>query len=170
MMVATPEIIIETEGKTPRKVAQALYTATKNSDLNREIANQIFSRFKKKFYDAVRYATASTGSYAKSLYPVIHNRSTTVNLKVASELYYGIHLDSGFTPHWIPIEYIEQQEENPGVPGKRVEGTRKWILSKPNPALIDLQGKSMAKTLEKDREKIINKAIEEYFVKKVKSE
>lgn len=45
---------------------------------------------------------------------------------------YGRYLERGFTPHWVPFEYIQQHMENPGVKGTPVGDPVGYFLSHAN--------------------------------------
>lgn len=40
---------------------------------------------------------------------------------------YGRYVERGFSPHWVPIEYLEQHENNPGAKGQFVANPRAFI-------------------------------------------
>ena len=42
---------------------------------------------------------------------------------------YAMAQEFGFTPHWIPIEFVEQHLADPGIPGQWVDNPKGWILS-----------------------------------------
>ena len=45
---------------------------------------------------------------------------------------YGRYVERGWTPHWIPIDYIWQHQANPGQKGEYVDNPSGWVLSHSN--------------------------------------
>ena len=44
---------------------------------------------------------------------------------------YGRYVESGWKPHWIPVDFIYQHQESPGQKGQFVEEPSGWVLSHP---------------------------------------
>jgi len=42
---------------------------------------------------------------------------------------YGMAVENGWTPHWIPIEWIEDHRASPGTRGQYIENPQGWMLS-----------------------------------------
>ena len=83
-------------------------------------------------------APKDTGTLANSIeFRQIMNKTGKYSVKrweigIFGKAYrYGRYIERGWTPHWIPIEYLEQHRENPGQKGQYVENPSGWVLSHP---------------------------------------
>ncbi len=83
---------------------------------------------------AVWYAKLSAPKFTRNLKKSIYkDRISKQNYIVGygkEAQSYARFIEHGFTPHWIPIEWVQKHHRNPGARGKRVRHPRAFVLSK----------------------------------------
>lgn len=79
-----------------------------------------------------------TGTLANNIdYRFIQNTKGNISQKrmvvgvFGKAFRYGRYVERGWTPHWIPVEFIEQHRANPGQKGQWVDNPEGWVLSHP---------------------------------------
>lgn len=84
------------------------------------------------------------------------------NLKLSLPRYTEF-VEYGFTPHWIPIEFITQQFTNPNSVGKFVQNPKSWVISNPSNAIGFIQ--NSISSMEENQSQIIEREIANVIAK-----
>lgn len=108
--------------KFPRKMEESA------EDIGEAWAKWVTKRAKKNL-GPVRF----TGKLKASIKPIQKSRKVWEVQITGGEkvMRYGTHVEKGFSPHVIPLDYIDQHMSNPGAKGTWVSKPKGFFVSKP---------------------------------------
>jgi len=75
---------------------------------------------------------------------------------------YAKYINKGFSPHVIPIEYVEQHRGSPGQKGQYVDQPQGWVMSMPKPGAFGFMNRALMHG-EKSFDRLANKLIRKHI-------